>query len=107
MHGSKKTLVVSLVLSLCVVLFPTPSFSSETPSGVYESTYSDGTRAWISYRDGILQGTYIMFHSNGRPKQIGFYEDGKLEGMILKFYESGALQESATFAEGVLHGMSR
>lgn len=68
----------------------------------------DKFKKWEEFNvtNGILNGTYIVFHSNGEIFSQSNYLNGKLHGEEKTFNLSGQLSKLNTYKNGVLYGKS-
>lgn len=66
--------------------------------------YPDGTLKSTAYTQG--ERTYfIIYHENGRVKEMGSYRNGKLDGLWKQYNDTGALLTRATFHNGTRQGV--
>jgi antitoxin component YwqK of YwqJK toxin-antitoxin module len=55
--------------------------------GKEETFFPDGTlRSRLFFSNGVLDGPYLLHHSNGQPDRIGTYKKGAPEGELLSYY---------------------
>ncbi|NJX13913.1 toxin-antitoxin system YwqK family antitoxin [Tamlana crocina] len=68
----------------------------------------DKFKKWEEFnvKNGILNGTYIVFHSNGEIFSQSNYLNGKLHGEEKKYDLAGHLSKVNTYKHGVLYGKS-
>ncbi|MFH4969365.1 hypothetical protein V8G61_14260 [Gaetbulibacter sp. M240] len=80
------------------------SKSHELMDGYY--VVGDKFQKWEEFevKKGILNGDYLVFHSNGEIFSIGEYKDGKLHGKKKTYYLNGTLKTEASYAYGKLYG---
>jgi antitoxin component YwqK of YwqJK toxin-antitoxin module len=57
-----------------------------------------------SFKNNELDGTYRQYHETGGIKLEGRYRKGKKEGIFRLYYASGMLEEEETHKKGVLDG---
>ncbi len=60
-----------------------------------------------SYTNGVIEGKYISFYDNGKPKVTCNYKEGKLDGEYKMYNEKGALIEKKVFSKDQLNGEYR
>lgn len=75
-----------------------------TGSGEFNIRESGGRSLRISVKNGIVDGAYNEYYSNGRLYTTGKYENGKKEGEWKEYYESGRVWKVYNYQNGELHG---
>jgi len=70
------------------------------------SYYSNGQKEIDAIYEGsnLQNGTYLLYHSNGKLKKRYSIEDGKYSGKLTFYYDDGNLSEISTYSKGVLNG---
>lgn len=58
----------------------------------------------FNVENGVLNGDYITFHSNGEMSSFNTYKKGKLHGEEKIFFLSGKLQSLSNYSNGKKHG---
>ncbi|MFS4483422.1 toxin-antitoxin system YwqK family antitoxin [Hyunsoonleella sp. 2307UL5-6] len=58
----------------------------------------------FNVEEGILNGDYILYHSNGKKFTYSKYKQGKKHGEEKTYYISGALKTLKNYSNGVLFG---
>lgn len=78
--------------------------SGEVMDGYY--VIGDKISKWEEFYvvDGVLNGDYIVFHSNGAMYSHSQYENGKLHGVEKIYSLAGKLQTVNTYHQGKLYG---
>ncbi len=68
-------------------------------------TYYENTRdikLLYEYCNGIYDGIFIEYYSNGGYKSLGYFEKGKRIGDMYQFTENGGLSSHSIFEDGEL-----
>ncbi len=60
----------------------------------------------FNVENGVLNGDYITFHSNGEMSSFNTYKKGKLEGKEKIFFLSGELKSLSNYSNGKKYGKS-
>ena len=55
-------------------------------------------------KEGLLEGTRIVYFANGKVAEITDYKNGKLNGVSKTYGESGKLLQQSTYANDKLNG---
>lgn len=77
-------------------------------TGDYREYYSNGTiKLEIQIKDGLPQGTYVIYFENRKPKEIRSYDNGKLHGLWRTYDISGQLISEAEYKNDKKHGTWR
>lgn len=77
-------------------------------TGTYREYYDNGTlRLEIQIKDGLPQGSYIVYFENRKPKEIRSYNNGKLHGLWRTYDISGQLLSEAEYQNDKKHGTWR
>lgn len=63
-------------------------------------------RAVIQFSNGMREGTYHLYHSNGNIKEIGKYSQDLLDSTVVAFYENGNKKYEFQYNKGVKYGLS-
>jgi hypothetical protein len=58
----------------------------------------------IYYKNGKLDGEYIIYNTNGKQREKKYYKNGKLHGEYIKNYSNGSPEERGSYKNGKLHG---
>ena len=74
---------------------------SDTPyTGKVFNLYENGQKiSEENYKDGKLDGLWLMLHDNGQKWSEGNYKDGKLDGLWVRWHENGQKKGEATFKD--------
>lgn len=71
------------------------------PDGRYTVLREDGRPLLeITYRQGVVHGTYVDFWSSGKVACEGQYQDGTPDGMWHYYSPDGTLREVIRFKDG-------
>jgi len=78
-------------------------------NGKYTKYNIDGIHRLIvcEYIDGVINGEYMRYYSNGNIQEITNYVDGKQHGDSKMYYPGGELQQVSIFSDGKLTGESK
>lgn len=57
-----------------------------------------------AFRNNELDGTYRQYHETGSIKLEGRYRNGKREGAFKLYYPSGMMEEEGNYSKGILDG---
>lgn len=70
-------------------------------------TYPDGKkkRSYAVNAEGLKNGPYKEFHSNGKLSTQAVYRGDKLHGLLKHFDANGRLQSQENYRAGKLHGV--
>src|SRR5690606_17961583 len=52
----------------------------------------------------LVDGTYKMFHENGKKAVEGNFENGKKDGLFKEYYPDGILKREMTYQQGLREG---
>lgn len=100
-------------------LLPRDSYVVDSHNGIGVYRLKDGkvpmdgyyvignkTSKWeeFSVKEGLLNGDYIVFHSNGEIYSHAQYKNGKLHGEEKLYSLNGKLKTLKTYSDGVLYG---
>jgi antitoxin component YwqK of YwqJK toxin-antitoxin module len=61
----------------------------------------------MQIKNGLPEGTYIIYFENRKPQEIRSYREGKLHGLWRKYDISGQLISEAEYKNGKKHGTWR
>ena len=103
---------------LLVLLFPTLALGEEVTlddlvqrDGLRYKKFNDVpftgkvTGEWQgSFRNGIEEGPWVIFHKNGQLAEKGTYKNGWREGPWIGYYENGQLSFKGTYKDRNKHG---
>ncbi|WP_170180966.1 toxin-antitoxin system YwqK family antitoxin [Hyunsoonleella aestuarii] len=80
--------------------------TKEVMDGYY--VIGNKTSKWeeFSVKEGVLNGDYIVFHSNGEIFSHSQYQNGKLHGNEKIYSLSGKIKTHKTYNQGLLYGKS-
>ena len=78
--------------------------------GPYKEWYVDGSGVRTlhidtQYRNGLLDGWFLVYNMKGRLRRRVFYEDGIKQGLGV-YYVGTAIRRYSSFLNGVLHGQT-
>jgi TonB family protein len=77
-------------------------------NGIIKTYYPDGTpRTEISYVNDVLDGSAILFYSNGNIQEEKNYSNGILSGIVREYYPSGLLKMEYSVKNGIKDGNQR
>lgn len=73
--------------------------------GPARTWYDDGT-VWVeqAFSEGLLDGSFLERHRNGRTAREGTYARGRKIGTWRIWFESGRLEEQSEWRDGTEHG---
>jgi len=54
------------------------------------------------YRNGLKNGEYSLYYTNGQLRENGTFVDGKLDGVYEEFWGNGQLSGKAIYSQGVI-----
>jgi antitoxin component YwqK of YwqJK toxin-antitoxin module len=100
-----------LFLSLLVIIFFYTSCSSKfdgkngTLKEYYEIGNGQAIKKTAEYKDGMLNGPYLEYYSNGNVKTDAHYIKGELNGIRKHFYENGKTKAEETYKDGQRNGI--
>ncbi len=57
-----------------------------------------------TYKQGIFHGPYFNFHENGLPSLEANYNNGVMEGHLKRYYPSGKILEVVTMQDNIENG---
>ncbi len=81
------------------------SISPDYKTGTFKYWYENGQCQLVcSYRDNKLEGTYLEYYDNGKPKNKRFYKNGLLEGIEKSWSSEGFLAKVVEYKNGIKHG---
>ena len=81
--------------------FPLRGNGAIRPHGRYMARREDGRLLLeITYRDGIADGPYLEYWSNGKVACTGQFRHGTQDGLWQFFREDGSLMETIRFLLG-------
>jgi antitoxin component YwqK of YwqJK toxin-antitoxin module len=67
-------------------------------------TAKGDTQIVETYRHGVFEGPYKLYHPNGKLKTLGQYLNNSMDGTWNQYYETGVLKESVTFDNNLENG---
>ena len=74
-------------------------------NGPFEERTSKGELlARGNYKDGKLDGHYIMYYPGEKPLAEFNYQNGLLNGRYVRYYENGRVKEAGEYKDGALVG---
>lgn len=77
--------------------------TDQTITGIIESFHENGAKASRkSVVDGFVQGVWMEWYDDGRPRFYGEWKDSKAEGLLIYFSPNGEISERS-FAYGDLY----
>lgn len=104
---SSEYYVNGLLDSIAINYFPKGGVAEEIPyrqgvkEGVWKQYFSDGTlKLKATYENDLLQGLMIVYYPNGLPEVSGMYKNGLKNGMWMHFDEQGKVYKKETFERG-------
>ncbi len=59
-----------------------------------------------NYKDGLLEGEFIVYYKSGKPTEISHYKNGKKDGKSQRFSDEGQLVEELTYKKGIMDGLA-
>jgi len=59
-----------------------------------------------NYKNGKLDGLFILWNKNGKKQQESIYKDGKLNGLTILYYENGNKQQESIYKDDILNGLT-
>lgn len=71
---------------------------------IYSEIYENGSLYEISFENGVMQGYYATYYSNGVVKEQGFRVAGKQHGILEFFNEEGVISRKLQYAGGAKMG---
>lgn len=75
--------------------------------GTYKVIGPEGnTKTVHSYIDGIMEGPYCEYYSNGQIKVICSCKNNKLQGHYIEWFSDGSIKEESYYMNGKKHGES-
>ncbi len=81
--------------------------STKPFSGIHSWFHESGQLAGlVSITDGVRDGAYETWHSDGRKDMVQHYENGKLNGRRIVWYKNGQKYTQDHFKDNRLHGLS-
>lgn len=83
-------------------------FYDGLPDGIYLQFASNGAlNSEENYKSGKLSGKKVVYRFGGIKRLIENYYDGKLNGIRTAFYDNGFKQEEANYKAGLRDGITR
>ena len=77
-------------------------------NGVGYSVYSSGQLKFeVNYKDGKLDGLWILWWENGQLRTESNWKDGELDGLAKSWYEDGQLKFEINYKDGEYDGLYR
>jgi antitoxin component YwqK of YwqJK toxin-antitoxin module len=77
-------------------------------TGEYNEYYDNGTlKLQVQIKEGVPEGTYVVYFENRKPQEIRSYKDGKLHGLWRTYDISGQLLSEAEYKNDQKHGTWR
>jgi len=81
------------------------SISPDYKTGIFKYWYENGQQKLIcSYVNNKLDGEYLEYYNNGKPKNKKFYKNGLLNGTEKSWSSKGFLAKVVEYKDGVKHG---
>jgi len=68
---------------------------------------NENLMAKINYKNGLLNGSYITYHTNGNIKERSEYLANKIDKIACVFYKNGVLSKEVEYNNGTRHGCSK
>jgi len=68
--------------------------------------YEDGSKRISNWKNGQLDGAYILWYGNGQKEKEQHYVQGKWHGQQLEWHKNGQLKSKENYTGGVLDGES-
>ncbi|MGL4411016.1 MAG: toxin-antitoxin system YwqK family antitoxin [Bacteroidales bacterium] len=89
-------------------LYYTDGTQSSLYSGELREFFPDSTlRLEMSIKDGKPQGSYVVYHENGKPHEVRAYRNGLFHGIWRTYNEAGMLVAEAEYRDNLKHGTWR
>lgn len=86
----------------------TKSMNQQLIDGVYKFDKKDALKAGeVAITDGIPNGSFQLYHDNGRKYIKGEFTNFKAEGKFRYFYDDGTLFAQRNFVNGQLNGFQK
>ncbi len=112
-----KTLVRSITILVCLILFSSCSFTnykiSENPkTGLIQTNYSSGQLKNKTYTKNDTLGNWIYngvsesYYKNGQLKSKGNFKDDQQDGLWKFYYDGGQLKAEVSYKDGKEDGLS-
>ena len=80
------------------------SFSQDNIS---TDEHDDGTYSKGVYKEGLKQGVWKKYYSNGKEFIVANYINDTLEGKVISYYKNGYTQAENDYLRGKLNGISK
>ncbi len=93
-----------IILLITIFLISNLSFSQVNLS---TDAHDDGTFSKGVYNDGLKQGEWKKYYSNGKEFIIANYINDTLEGKVVSYYKNGSIQAENDYLKGKLNGISK
>jgi len=61
----------------------------------------------VSWREGLLHGTYREYHENGELQEKGEYNNGRLQGPFASWYGNKQQRLKLTYHQDILDGLAQ
>jgi antitoxin component YwqK of YwqJK toxin-antitoxin module len=90
----------TLILTFALLL----AAASQAQELLGQEHWPDGTLRATAYTQGD-RTHFIIYHENGRVKEMGSYRNGRLDGLWKQYSDAGALLMRATFRNGERQGV--
>ena len=74
---------------------------------IYTDEHDDGTYSKGVYIDGLKQGEWKKYYSNGKVFIVANYINDTLEGPVKSYYKNGSIQAENSYLKGKLNGISK
>jgi antitoxin component YwqK of YwqJK toxin-antitoxin module len=77
-------------------------------TGITTETYENGKpKSWISYKEGLADGSWQEWYENGKLKFNSTWKKGKGHGLWEYFHENGTLRQEEFYAMDIPTGVFR
>ncbi|MDB5256929.1 MAG: phophatidylinositol-4-phosphate 5-kinase [Chitinophagaceae bacterium] len=101
--------ILLCLLMVSVFLISSCSNKFDGENGVLKEYYEIGNgqalKKVAEYKDGVLNGPYLEYYSNGNVKTDAHYVKGELEGVRKHFFENGKMKAEETYKGGKRNGL--
>jgi antitoxin component YwqK of YwqJK toxin-antitoxin module len=112
-----KTLVISITILVCLILFSSCSVTnhkiSKNPKiGLIQTNYRSGKLKNETYTKTDTLGNWIYngvsesYYKNGQLKAKGNFKDDKQDGLWKWYYDDGHLKSQVNYKDGEENGLS-
>lgn len=89
-------------------LYYTDDTQNALYSGELREYFPDNTlRLEMNIKEGKPQGSYVVYHENGKPNEVRAYRNGLFHGTWRTYNEAGMLIAEAEYRDNLKHGTWR